>query len=120
MSYKRRDTKFAKRIALRVARMNATAVCEATAAQFKGMQQQDINLGLCFDWATIVFDLLEGSKIAGHNVNRVGHTWIEYKGLCYDAEVPNGVRSWLSLPFWQRLKAAVGAKEFNTAVRRLR
>ena len=120
MNYKRKDTRFANRIARLADRKRATHMCMLTTKRFEEMAEQDINLGLCFEWATIVFDLLEGSKIAGHNVHGVGHTWIEYKGMLYDAEVPQGVRSWLSLPFWVRLRNLVGAKEFNAAVRRIR
>ena len=120
MNYKRKDTRFAKRIAHLADRKRATHTCIRTTKRFEGMAEQDINLGLCFEWATVVFDMLEGSKIAGHNVRGVGHTWIEYKGMLYDAEVPQGVRSWLKLPFWVRLKDEAGTKAFNAAVRRLR
>jgi hypothetical protein len=83
------------------------------------MPEQDINDGQCFEWATIVFDFVEGSKIAGHNIKGVGHCWVEYKNLCFDAEVPQGVRGWLNLPFWQRLKAEAGAKEFTKELQRM-
>jgi len=62
-----------------------------------------INSGHCFQWAAIVFDLISGSKIAGENVRGRGHTWIEYEGLCYDAESPEGVKDWQDLPFFRRI-----------------
>lgn len=75
---------------------------EATIVKFD-MFPRDINRGSCFDFATVVFDLVEGSKIAGHNRHGCGHTYIEYKGRCYDAEAPQGVKRWQSLPFFKRL-----------------
>ena len=117
--YKRSNSVFKARLTLRRDRLKATEACHAATLQFEGRTEKDINSGECFEWATIVFDLLEGSKIAGHNINGCGHSWIEYRGLCWDAETPQGVRGWLKLPFWQRLKKEAGAKEFNRAVRKL-
>ena len=62
-----------------------------------------INSGRCFQWATIVFDLVEGSKIWGHNVDGFGHSFIEHEGRFYDAESPEGVKDWQDLPFFQRV-----------------
>jgi hypothetical protein len=62
-----------------------------------------INEGLCFRWAGLVFNKVEGSKIAGHNRFGQGHSWVEYAGKCYDAECLEGVETWIDLPFWQRL-----------------
>ena len=64
---------------------------------------EGINSGNCFAWAKIVFDLVEGSKIAGHNIDGYGHSWIEYEGKCYDAECPQGVLFWGNLPFFKRI-----------------
>ena len=115
--YKRQDSRFKAKLARKRDRQRATEACHAATLRFPGLTEEDINSGSCFDWATEVFDLIEGSRIAGHNLNCVGHCWVEYKGLCYDAEHPDGVRNWLALSFWTRLKTTVGAKEFNRAVR---
>ena len=70
---------------------------------FEGLSEEDINSGKCFEFARIVFDLVEGSKIAGHNIDGHGHSWIEYEGKCYDAECSQGVLFWGNLPFFKRL-----------------
>jgi hypothetical protein len=118
MTYKRGDKRFKKRLALKRDRINMAAACVAATLQFEDMTEEDINSGSCFDWATIVFDYVAGSKIAGQNINDCGHTWVEFKGRCYDAEVPQGVRNWLDLPFWKRLKAEAGSRVFNQALRK--
>ena len=64
---------------------------------------EEINRGSCFLWASVVFNLVHGSKIAGENVEGRGHTWIEYEGHCYDAETPEGVLFWGNLPFFKRV-----------------
>jgi len=92
--------------------------CLHATLSFKGLPEEEINSGQCFDWATIVFDLIEGSKIAGHNVNGCGHCWVEYKGLCFDAEVPRGVKDWKTLPFWKRIRKEAGEEEWQVAVKR--
>ncbi len=104
---------------LHVLRMNATAACNAATQRFD-VGPFTINRGWCFEWATIVFDEVQGSKIAGNRLNGCGHTWIEYKGLCYDAEAPNGVCNWLDLPFWKRIKVQAGARAFNAELRKQR
>jgi hypothetical protein len=75
---------------------------EHATLSFNGQTGIDINSGKCFEWASIVFDLVEGSKIAGHNVGGHGHSYIEYEGRCYDAECPRGVLYWDNLPFFNR------------------
>lgn len=99
-------------------RVLANEACLAATLLFEDRTEEDINSGLCFEWATMVFDELQGSKIAGQNIRGCGHCWVEYKGLCYDAEVPNGVCSWLDLPFWKRIKKEAGAREFNAELRK--
>jgi hypothetical protein len=115
---RRKDKAFAKRIALKADRLRMTEACLRATRSFKNKSEEEINYGSCFDWATIVFNAISGSKIAGQNIGGVGHSWIEWKGLVYDAEVPHGVRSWLKLPFWQRVRAEAGAKEFDKAVKK--
>ena len=117
--YKRQDSRFKAKLARKRDRQRATEACHAATLRFPGLTEEDINSGSCFDWATEVFDLIEGSRIAGHNLNGVGHCYIYYRGYYYDAEVPQGIRNWLALPFWTRLKAKVGAKEFNGALRKV-
>jgi hypothetical protein len=115
---KRVDKKFKERLALKRDRLKCATACSMAATILK-FSPEAINHGYCFEFATIVFDLVEGSKIAGHNIKGVGHCWVEYKNLCFDAEVPQGVRGWLNLPFWQRLKAEAGAKEFTKELQRM-
>ena|ERR1700674_5857187 len=115
--YKRKDKKFNAKLALRRDRLHMTEACIHATLLFEDRTPEDINSGSCFEFATIVFDLVRTSKIAGNNIRGCGHCWVEYKGLCYDAEHPQGVRSWLKLNFWQRLRAEAGAREFNKAVR---
>ncbi len=118
MTYKRPLEKFNKRLALRWDRFLMYQACRLTSdIKFRGLSARNINSGQCFEWATIVFDKIAGSKIAGQNIRGCGHTWIEYKGRLYDAEVPNGVRNWKDLPFWKRLKAEAGTKDWNKALK---
>jgi hypothetical protein len=84
--------------------MNIHDACHY-ATELVGQPPEEINKGLCFEWAWVVFDLVEGSKIAGHNVNGHGHTFIEYGQWCYDAECPQGVQDWRDLPFFRRLRS---------------
>jgi hypothetical protein len=51
----------------------------------------------------VVFDLVEGSKIAGHSIEGHGHTYIEVEGWCFDAECWDGVEDWQQLPFFRRV-----------------
>lgn len=55
----------------------------------------------------------EGSDGSG----TFGHTWIEYKGKFYDAEVPKGVKTYYEIPFIIRSKKLQG--EFPTDIRKL-
>lgn len=81
---------------------------------------QEINCGFCVDFANdVVRSLGYNPKQALHKiykscyimcpedfhiVDRLPvHWWVWYKGLHYDAEVPNGVKHWLDLPFYQRI-----------------
>ena len=119
MSFKRQDKTFKKRLALKADRIRMTrAITNEIRYWDWAYLPEDINNGSCFDFATVVFELIAGCKIAGQNIGGVGHTWIEYKGRCYDAEVPEGVRNWLSLPFWKRLQEEMGIKEFNKALKK--
>lgn len=115
---KRDDKKFKKRLALKHDRLKMTEACLATTLRFEGLTEEDINSGHCFTWAEIVFELVNGSKIAGMNLNGCGHVWVEYKGLCYDSETPEGTRNWLNLQFWKRLKEEAGARKFNKALKK--
>ena len=92
--------------------------CLQATLNFPKMTEEEINEGCCFDWATIVFDLVEGSKIAGHNIG-CGHCWVEYRGLCFDSETPHGVRNWKHLPFWVRIRLEVGEHEWKDGTRGL-
>jgi hypothetical protein len=84
--------------------MTIQEACAKATACYPGLTPKEINSGLCFEWAKIVFNLVEGSKIAGHNINGNGHSYIEYKTVCYDAEAPQGVSYWRDLPFFQRVQ----------------
>jgi hypothetical protein len=115
---KRADKKFKKRLSLKQDRLLMIEACLCATLRFEGKTEEDINYGDCFNWAEIVFDLMPGSKIVWQSLNQCWHTWIEYKGLCYDAEVPKGIRNWLNLPFWERLKAEAGTRDFNRALKK--
>lgn len=117
MTYKRPLNKFKARLALKWDRILMSEACTHATLAFPGMTEEDINSGECFEWAAIVFDMIPGSKIAGQSIRGCGHTWVEFKGRLYDAEVPRGVRNWKALPFWQRLKAEAGAKDWNKALK---
>ena len=80
------------------------AVFDEATLRFPGLTAEDINGGKCFEWATIVFDLLEGSKIAGHSISGHGHSYIEIDSVCYDAECYEGRADWLDLPFFERIR----------------
>lgn len=116
-AYKRPLPKFKKRLALLRDRALMTQACHNATLSFENRTEEDINSGECFEWATVVFDRIPGCKIVGQNIRGCGHTWTEYRGRLYDAEVPNGVRNWKDLPFWVRLKAEAGAKDWNKALK---
>lgn len=60
---------------------------------------EEINHGLCREFADAVAERVPSARHAWGD----GHVWIEYDGLCYDAECFNGVESPDDLPFFQRL-----------------
>ena len=68
-----------------------------------GMKPRQVNEHDCFNFASIVFNLIPGSKIGGHNIDGEGQSYIEYDGLCYDSECPAGVDHWTKLPTFQRM-----------------
>jgi hypothetical protein len=53
-----------------------------------GQTIQDINEGWCYQFA-MVLHLIHGRKLRFHNT--VGHCWVSYKGVHYDANHPHGV-----------------------------
>lgn len=82
--------------------MNINDACHY-ATELVGESPEAINNGLCFQWASLVFDLVPGSKIAGENIDGHGHSWVEYGMWCYDSETPDGVQDWKDLPFFRRV-----------------
>jgi len=66
----------------------------------------DINNGLCEEFAVQLEEKIPGSEINAtptcyeFDKGWPGHYWLEYKGRCYDAECPNGVRDWKKLPIF--------------------
>lgn len=63
----------------------------------------DINEHDCFNWAFRVFNLLPGTAIGGHQIDGEGQSYIIYKGLCYDAETPEGKLFWRNLKPFSRM-----------------
>jgi hypothetical protein len=63
-----------------------------------GLPARKINERDCFNFASIVFNLIPGSKIGGHNIDGEGQSYIEYDGRCYDSECPQGTDHWTKLP----------------------
>jgi len=63
---------------------------------------KECNNGFCDIFARNLSKYLPGSKIMSTEDprnNTLGHVWIEYNGMYYDAETPNGVNSWKQLPW---------------------
>lgn len=62
---------------------------------------EDINNGRCFDISGRVSEQLDYVTVL-ETFGR-DHSWIEYSGKHYDAEVPTGVNDPFDLPFFQRI-----------------
>jgi hypothetical protein len=68
-----------------------------------GITPDRINEHNCFDWAFKVFNLVPGTMIGGHRIDGEGQSYIEYGGLCYDSECPEGRTDWWNLPTFRRM-----------------
>lgn len=68
---------------------------EAITALFD-MSPYQINNGSCFNWAFLAKKLL-GRKATLWNLGS-HHAFVKYNGRFYDAECPEGVKNYLSLP----------------------
>ena len=64
---------------------------------------KEINNGLCLVFAEKLKSSLDEAKIYQVGNSVPIHAWVVYKGKCYDAETPNGVKSFKSLPYLNRL-----------------
>lgn len=69
---------------------------------------EQINDHDCFNWAFLVFNMIPGSMIGGQRINGEGQSYVVYRGKCYDAETPKGVRNWRNLKSFKRLFAQRG------------
>ena len=72
-----------------------------------GDPPQEINCGLCADFATEVWEKLgRPDDLRFENVYDdkcgCGHTWLSYMGVHYDAEAVDGVADPRQLPFFIR------------------
>lgn len=66
---------------------------------------KDINNGFCADWATLVWEQFREVNIVNDEemgAKEYSHTFLEYKGLYYDAECIDGVEDWTQLPIFLR------------------
>jgi hypothetical protein len=65
------------------------------------------NTGFCDIFAEKFREEYPGAELWGTDwgtkESPFGHVWIKYKNLYYDAETPNGVEDWKSIPFIQRI-----------------
>lgn len=64
-----------------------------------------INSGSCDEFAGEVIERMGGysdelTDNASPDESWVGHYWIKYRGMCYDAECPEGVKNWKKLPIF--------------------
>jgi hypothetical protein len=64
-----------------------------------------INDNDCFNWALKVFNMVPGTAIGGHRIDDDGQSYIIYRGMCYDAETPDGRRHWSNLKSFTRMLA---------------
>lgn len=69
----------------------------------------EINNGECEDFAMNIIERMGGysdelTDNATPDMGLPGHYWIEYKGVCYDAECSSGVLGWQNLPIFLRCK----------------
>jgi len=89
-------------------------------SDWSGITPYEINNGYCEDFALDVIDFLENQfghdKGLGDNATPIddedklgfpGHYWIEYNGMCYDAECPNGVEDWRDLPIFVKYSSLI-------------
>lgn len=68
------------------------------------MSPQDINCGLCAEFATQIWQKCCGVEIISDEdmgAIEYTHTFISYGGRFYDAECVTGVENWKDLPIFQ-------------------
>ena len=62
--------------------------------------QDLIELGMCSDLATLVWEEFEGVEIRHLENDGVVHFWIEFQGRHYDMQNPEGVSDWRKLDYF--------------------
>jgi len=71
-----------------------------------GSNPQEVNNGLCADFATVVWEYFDYDKNLKfedmYDKCGCGHTWLSYMGVHYDAEAVDGVADPRQLPFFIR------------------
>lgn len=75
--------------------------------------RSEVNDGFCSIVAAEVYERLgepEEMQLCVESGGGAGgeHYWIEYEGLFYDAERPEGVEDWRDLPYWKRHETPSG------------
>ena len=61
---------------------------------FSEIDPEEINMGQCFQWAYLAYNLFENVELW----DLPHHAFVKYKGKYYDSECPNGEKDWRDLP----------------------
>lgn len=69
---------------------------------FPKISARKINNGNCFNWAYIVYLLLEDKEVSLYSDDEFVHAFVKIGDLYYDSECPTGVNCWEDLPTYQR------------------
>lgn len=79
---------------------------------------REINKGYCVEFADALAERLPGAEVQWTPENEAlpGHHWIKYEGRYYDAEAPQGVAHWRTLPIFRALSVPVPAAVEGTPV----
>jgi len=82
-----------------VLRRKRVALVGVTRESFKGTKPRRINQGWCYVWALL--SKRRHPELELYSFRTYGaHAFVGYDGLFYDAQRPNGVRDWWSLPYF--------------------
>ena len=85
-------------------RLSAKTVAKLVRAVIRAwrISPRKINEGFCFNFARDLKDVLPGARIIWND--DYDHAYVRYGGRLYDAEAPEGVRRYTSLPCIKRQK----------------
>ena len=80
----------------------------------------NINCGLCYDFSKCLIKKIRNhekkkkysyipknvfsEEVIGKYLVTLDHAWVVFKGKCYDAETPYGVKQWYNLPHFKSHK----------------